>query len=103
MAENQSLLMQGYPWQSLDVGRLPSLKKLVYVAVKDDEGYEEMINNNEELGKVDSDYYYIDVVNKWSDADFKIARDVVIVTRMGFWMKNEGQKKIIPLSSIYVR
>ena len=43
------------------MGRLPSLKKLVYVAVKDDEGYE-MINDEETLGMVDSDY--IDDVNK---------------------------------------
>ena len=71
------------------MGRLPSLKKLVYVAVKDDEGYE-MINDEETLGKVDSDY--IDDVNKWSDADFEIACDVVAVMRTGFWMKNEGRK-----------
>ena len=44
------------------MGRLPSLKKMVYVAVKDDEGYKEMINDEETLGKVDSDY--IDDVNK---------------------------------------
>ena len=30
--------------------------------MKDDEGYEEMINDDEKLGKVDSDY--IDDVNK---------------------------------------
>ena len=71
------------------MGRLPSLKKLVYVAVKDDEGYE-MINDEETLKKVDSDY--IDDVNKWSDADFEIACDVVVVMRTGFWMKNEGRK-----------
>ena len=62
----------------------------MYVAVKDDEGYEEMINDDEKLGKVDSDY--IDDVNKWSDADFEIACDVVAVMRMGFWVKNEGWK-----------
>ena len=61
----------------------PSLKKLVYVAVKDDEGYEEMINDDEKLEKVDSDY--IDDVNKWSDTDFEIACNVVVVVmRTGF-------------------
>ena len=57
---NREHVMQCWDWW--DAGLDPNPRKLVYAAVKDDEGHEDVMNDNDELEKGAGDY--IDVANE---------------------------------------